>query len=169
MDHPRIKLTRDSVTQIAQLLAGEEDEQLKLDTLEGETDLFELVSLLLDTIDEIEGMISMLDLHIDERKLRKERMKVRVQQLKDTILSLMDSAAIKKVPLPQATVFISQRPGGWKLVVDPAELEDKFRNDETKTIARPNKEAIDEAVGQGILPKGILRTNGGPALNVRRK
>lgn len=133
--------------------------------LEGETDLFELISVLLDGIELAEAHIAGINYQIEQRRRRKALLEAKIQNLKDTIQSLMDTAGVKKIPLPEATVFISNRKGSWKLVDEEA-LPEKYVD--YVSVAKPNRERIAEAVKNNRTPSGVLLTNGGPVLNIRR-
>src|SRR6186713_2634696 len=115
MEHPRIKMTRDQVTLVTYLLDDSDDEQLKLDTLEGETDLFEVIGSLVAAIELAEGHLDMLAKQIEQRAVRAERYQRKIDQLKALIMSLMETAGVRKLPMAAATVFTSERKGSWKI------------------------------------------------------
>lgn len=169
MEHMKVKVTRDSVTQLMALLGEEDDERLKLDMLEAETPLFELVQLMLAGIEDDEGQMIALDAQIQLRANRKERAKIRIEQRKALIQSFLEQAGVKKLALPEATIWTSDRPGKVK-VVDLDALPEGF----FKLVPQPDKrvadpEAIEAAAQAGELPEGVQRTNGQTVLNVRRK
>jgi len=152
MDHPKVKMTRDQVTLLLQLTEPEDDEQLRLDMLEGETDLFELVSTLLD--------------QIEDRKRRAGRKERTIEQLRGIIGSLMETAGVRKLPLPQATVFTSSIKGTWK-VTDPSLLPKKFL--ERHLVTKPDRAKIAAAIDKtGELPSGVTMSNGYTSLTIRR-
>src|SRR6187397_881195 len=125
MEHPRIKMTRDQVTLVTYLLDDSDDEQLKLDTLEGETDLFEVVGSLIAAIELAEGHIGIMNEQIKQRADRADRYQRKIEQLKALIMSLMETAGVRKLPMAEATVFTSERKGSWK-ITDPDLLPKKF-------------------------------------------
>lgn len=142
------------------------DEQLKLSTLEGETELNEIVSLLLSLNEDDEGMIEQIKAQIDGRRERVERFKHRIETRKSTIVSLMDTAMLTKLPLPEATVSV--RTLGPRLKVTDADaLPDAFTI--PVTTRKPDMEAIEAAVEKGAVIPGVVMTNGGTSLTVRRK
>jgi hypothetical protein len=142
------------------------DEQLKLSTLEGETELCEIVSLLLASNEDDEGVIEALKAQIQARRDRIARMESRVDSRKKAIVSLMDTAMITKLPLPEATLSLRTLPGGPK-VVDVDALPSAFVTEEV--VRKPNTDAIDEAFERGETIPGVVGTNGGASLTVRRK
>lgn len=169
MDNPMIRVTRDAVTNLCALLGEDDDERLKLDMLEAETPLFDVVQLLLSGIEDDEGLIAALDVQIQLRINRKDRAKLRIEQRKALILSLMETAGVPKLPLPEATVWKSDRKGTLK-VTDLDALPEGFFTEEPQPPKRvPDKAAIEAAAEQGQLPDGVQRTNGQTVLNIRRR
>lgn len=167
MDHPRVKITRDAVTTIAALFSEEDDDQLKLDTLEGETDLFEFTSRLLARIEYEDGIIANLQHQIALREIRIARAANRITKIKELIISLMQSAKQTKLPLAEATVWISERPPTWRLV-DVNALPPHYRKKVTIVTFKPDKDKINAAFEKGTVLEGTTKTNGLTVLNVRR-
>jgi hypothetical protein len=142
------------------------DEQLKLSTLEDETELNEIVSALLAQNEDDEGMIEQIKIQIFDRKERIARFERRIESRKNAIISLMDTAQLTKLPLPEATVSLRTLQPRPK-VVDPDALPSAFT---IETIVRkPDTEAIAAAVERGASIPGVVLTNGGASLSVRRK
>lgn len=142
------------------------DEQLKLSTLEGETQLNEIVSALLAENEDDEGMIDAIKAQIVERRERIARFERRVESRKQAIVSLMDTAAITKLPLPEATVSLRTLPPKLK-VADEAALPETFTKAVTKRV--PDMKRIEDAWERGVRPEGVVLTNGSASLTVRRK
>jgi hypothetical protein len=140
------------------------DEQLKLSTLEGETELNEIVSLLLAENEDDEGNIQQVKEQIEKRRERIARFERRIDTRKNAIVSLMDTAQITKLPLPEATVTLrTLRPS--PKVADEEALPEAY----TRIIRKPDMDAIKAAFEQGIPIPGVVITNGGASLSVRRK
>jgi hypothetical protein len=143
------------------------DEQLKLSTLEGETELNELVSALLAENEDDEGNIGQVKEQIETRRERIARFERRIEARRNAIVSLMDTAQITKLPLPEATISLRTLQPRPK-VIDAEQLPDEFVTIET--IRRPNTDALKQAFEAGKpLPPGVVITNGGASLTVRRK
>lgn len=142
------------------------DEQFKLSTLEGETQLNEIVSELLAGNEDDEGMVAQIKEQIASRKERIDRFERRMEARRNAIVSLMDCAAITKLPLPEATVSLRTLPPRPK-VVDEEALPSAFTIEVTSR--KPDKEAIDAAIERGEQVPGVVMTNGGTSLSVRRK
>lgn len=159
----RVDLTRIQVAAIVTHLRDqfEDDEQLLLDTLEGETDLFEVARKLLDGMEADEGDKAALSEQIDARQTRKARADVRIKARREALAALMEAAHLDKLPLPEATVSlrkVSPKP----IVTDADALPDAF----VTLVRKPNLAAIKEAES---LPPGCALDNGGTSITVRRK
>lgn len=138
-----------------------DDEQLRLDTLEGETDLFELTGRLLDHIENDEGDKAKLASQIDDRQARKVRCEGRIKAQREAIQMLMETAGVDKLPLPEATV--SLRKVAPKLIVTDADaLPDAF----VSIVRKPDFAAIRAA---DCPVPGASLDNGGSSITIRRK
>jgi hypothetical protein len=170
MNYVAIKLAKTDIQRalsILELCPGLDlDEQLKLSTLEGESDLNEIVSALLAENEDDEGMIEAIKGQITVRRERIGRLENRIDARKRAITSLMDCARITKLPLPEATVSLRTLAPRPK-VVDAAMLPAAFTIEET--IRKPDNDAIEEAMNHGADIPGVVMTNGGSSLSVRRK
>lgn len=167
--HVEIKLAKAQIGNVLEALAhflSDDDEALKLDMLEGETSLNEIVSALLAANEDDEGTMANLDAQIDVRAARKERLGNRIEARKKAIGSLMDCARVTKLPLPEATLSLRTLQPRPK-VVDVNELPIGFYAD--KVVRQANLEAIKDAVERGATIPGVVMTNGGSSLTVRRK
>lgn len=142
------------------------DEQLKLSTLEGETELCEIVSALLAENEDDEGNIGQIKGQIETRRERIARFERRIEARKSAITSLMDTAQITKLALPEATVSLRTL-GSRVKVIDVDQLPSAFVIEET--IRKPDKDAIEVAMERGQSIPGVVMTNGGSSLSVRRK
>lgn len=144
----------------------EEDGQLWLDTLEGETDVFDVVSRLLGENEDDEGLIAALDAQIDTRAVRSQRAEARIARRKSAVLWIMQTCKLTTLPLPEATVSVRQTAA--KLVVnDPAAVPDKF----TTPNPKPSMDAIKAAFSPDTdnLPNWLRVEPARPSLAVRRK
>lgn len=162
-----IRLAKAQIGSVMEALARFlDDEALKLDMLEGETSLNEIVARLLADNEDDEGIITALDAQVDVRAIRKERIQNRIEARKKAIGYLMDCAQITKLHLPEATLSlrtIQPRPK----VVDTDELPADFVK--VTEVRKPDLEAITNAVERGETIPGVVMTNGGSSLTVRRK
>jgi hypothetical protein len=159
----RLDLTKMQVGAVATMLRDQlgEDERAYLDTLEGETDLFEWVRKLLDRIEADEGDQKVLAEQISDRTLRKQRAELRVETNREAIKALMECARVDKLTLPEATLSIRDV-APKAIVTDDSAVPDEFR----RITRKPDMAAIKAAESQ--IP-GVSYDNGGTSLTVRRK
>lgn len=164
----RMDLTLIQVEAIRNHLADqfEDDERLLLDTLEGETDAFELVKRLLDGIERDEGDAAALTEQMASRKARRDRCEARIEARREAIMALMQCAKLDKLPLAEATVSLRTLPA--KIVVnDPASVPEEY----TKANPKPDLEKIKAAFSPAndTLPNWLRVEPARPSITVRRK
>jgi hypothetical protein len=166
--HVAIKTTKVDIRRALAILELcpdlELDEQLKLSTLEGETELNEIVSLLLAENEDDEGNIDQIKAQIETRRERIARFERRIETRRNAIVSLMDTAMLTKLPLAEATVSLRTLKASPK-VTD----EEAVPDDYCKFVRKPDMEKIRAAFERGQPISGVTITNGGSSLSVRRK
>lgn len=158
----RYDLTAQQIANVMAMLP-DDDEQLRADTVEGETDLHEFVARILAWIEEDEGDVNALDAQIDVRKLRQDRAKARIAKKRDMIQSLMEMAKLDKLALPEATVSI--REIAPKVIFPQPDLVPDAYCKFDRKLDREKLKAVDPS----NLPGWATMDNGGRSLNVRRK
>jgi hypothetical protein len=140
------------------------DEQLKLSTLEGETQLTEIVSILLAENEDDEGNIGQIKGQIETRRERIARFERRIDTRRNAIVSLMDTAQITKLPLPEATISLRTLGCRPKVSIEEA-VPDEF----CKFVRKPDMKLIEDALERGETIPGVILTNGSASLTIRRK
>jgi len=164
----RLDLTKLQVGAVAAMLHDvlNEDERLYLDTLEGETDLYELVRKLLEQIEHDEGIQSQLAEQISDRLARKSRAAERVKHNREAIMALLECASLDKLTLAEATVSVRETKP--RLAVnDPEAVPEDF----VTLTPKPTMEAIKLAFSPDdeTLPNWLRVEPAKPSLTVRRK
>lgn len=162
----RVDLTKMQVAAIVTMLRddlGEDDDALKLDTLEGETNLFEISSRILNQIENEEGVKAALVSQIQDRNERKARAEKRIETYRLGLRSLMEAAELDKLPLPEATVTL-RKVAPKAIVTDETLLPDAL----CKITRKPDMAAIKAIPDPAALP-GISLDNGGISLTIRRR
>jgi hypothetical protein len=162
----RLDLTRIQIEAVAAMLADalEDDERAYLDTLEGETDLYEWVRRLLERIEEDQGVIAALSEQMADRQARKLRAADRVAANREAIMALLGCAKLDKLALPEATISIRDVPP--KVIVsDEAAVPDEL----CRFKRSPDMAAIKAEMESGRAVSGVSRDNGGRTLTIRRK
>jgi hypothetical protein len=162
----RLDLAKIQVGAVAAMLHDvlTEDERLYLDTLEGETDLYELVRKLLAQVEEDEGVQAILAEQIADRTARKQRAGERVKHNREAIMALIQCANLDKLTLPEATLSVRAVPPK-AIVTDEAAVPDEL----CKFTRKPDLTAIKAEVEAGAVVPGVSLDNGGNSLTIRRK
>ena len=159
----RIDIAKQQVSSVMLALGDElgDDERLKLDTLEGETNLYEIVRSMLNGIEEDEGIQAALAEQIADRAARKKAAGHRVEARREAIQALMDCAQLDKLTLPEATLSIRKVPAK-RIVTDADKIPPEFM----QLIAKPDLAKI-KASDRAI--EGTAMDNGGVSITIRRK
>jgi hypothetical protein len=150
-----------------QLLADDPDldEETLADTLEGLTDLHEIIATILRAALTDEALASGLKARICDMQERQERLIERATKRRQIAREAMIEAAIKKITAPDLTVTL--RPGTPGLTII-----DETAIPETYWEARPprlNRQALLADLKQGQIISGALLSNLQPVISVRTK
>jgi hypothetical protein len=141
-----------------------EDEILRADMIEGETDAFELLDRIVAQINEaaiLAGGTATLVSELDARLKRYER---RQAALRELAFKVMQAADLKKAERPAAT--LSVRAGTPKVVITD---EDAVTDDYCRFKREPDKTAIKAVLAAGGYVHGAMLSNGEPSLSIRVK
>jgi hypothetical protein len=160
-----LKYIQDEIT--ALLLAHpelDEDEVLRRDSIEGETGAFEFLSEIVRKIGATAAIASGTADYIGELQERKQRLDRREYALRALIFKVMNTAEIKKVELPEATLSI--RSGVPKVViVNEHELPIEFM----RIKKEPDKSLIKAALVANQNVYGAVLSNSEAVLSIRTK
>ena len=141
-----------------------DDEMLRIDTLEGVTDLHELASLIVCAVGDARTLYDGTDLRLAELKARRDRFEMRGEFLRALLLKIMQHAEIKKLELPIATLSVRQ--GSQQL---RGEISDELPDDLCRITREPNKVKIKELLVSGAAVPGFTLSNAPPSLAVHVK
>lgn len=86
----------------------EDDDDLRADTFEAETDLHSLISRALRIRHEASAHEEGLSLYLSHLTARRDRFRRKGELMKAFIQSLMDAAGQDKITLPEATIFVTK-------------------------------------------------------------
>lgn len=163
----RYDITKIQVEAIVTMLRdefAEDDERLLLDTLEGETDLFEMTGKLLGWIEQDEGAVTALKAQVDDRTERRRRFEARIAAKRDAVMALLDCAGLDKLQLPEATISVRA------LAPKPIVANEEALPDEYCRVKRtPDMAAIKAGLEAGATVPGVTLDNGGRSITIRRK
>lgn len=168
MNAPRFDLTSIQVANVMDMLAAvgvDDDDRLVIDTLEGETDLFAMLSKLLAQIEDDEGTVAALKDQIEARRFRIASAEARIARGRAMVGKLMDFAQQDKIVLPEAT--LSRRTVNAKLDILN---KDAVPQDLCAVKYTPDMAAIGAAYADAeTLPNWLTRTPETKSITVRRK
>jgi len=134
------------------------------DTLEGLTDLNELICYIIRSCEDDEAMIVGLKERVKEFQDRLSRLQLRVDKKRDSVAAVMERAELKKITAPEFTISLRTISGKLK-VVDDDKLPEKY----WKVRREPDKTAINAADKSGEEVPGTVRGNGYVSITVRKK
>jgi len=142
-----------------------EDDESWLASLESETDFTDLLTNIVERIDDTKAMVVGTKDRFEELKARKDRFEHRIEMLRGLLFNLMQAADVAKVELPIAT--LSLRAGQQQLIgePDPFFLPEHFR----KTVVTADRTKIKEALKAGESVEGCELSNSPPSLSIRVK
>ena len=142
-----------------------DDDVLRADMLDGATDIREVVGGLARMLGEIKSLAGGLHSYIVDLTERRARYGRRQEFVRDLIFKIMESANLKKLELPDATLSMRNNPPHVVGDADPMFLADSLC-----IIKRtPNRTAIKEALEAGQEVPGFALSNAAPSLMVKVK
>lgn len=160
----QIQEARNSVTALlAEFPELADDEQLRADAIEGETQLFDVIRRLVIEANVAEGKMEGVGHTISTMRLRMSRLTAQEERIRALILSLMQTAGLRKLPLPEATVSVVElKPQPVK-----PETADGLDDEFVRVKREPDMAAIRAAIKCGRDVPGIAMSNGGVSLQIR--
>ena len=142
-----------------------EDEQLRHDMIDGETEAFTLLSILVRRIGTTKALVASLAAYAKELGERSDRLSARVDAYRSITTKLMGHAKLRKAELPEATLTIS--PGRRKvLITDESQIPDPMMR---QRAPEPDKEALQEVLKAGVVMGGVELSNAEDVLTIRTK
>lgn len=141
-----------------------EDEILRADVLEGQTDLSSIMKELLNELDRANAMITGINERANQLNARKARFERHVEGIRSLIETIMNRADLPKLMLPEATLSVGYRKPS-PFVVD----EDALPETCVKTIRKADMASIKALVENGQMPAGVAMSNGKNYLTIRFK
>jgi hypothetical protein len=142
-----------------------EDEMLRIDMLDGETDIRRVMTSLFHDVDDNKSKIVAITVRLQELSARRERFGRRVDFLRQLMLKILQSAELSKIELAEAT--LSQRAVAPQVI---GELDvDALPDDLVKVTRAPDKTKIREALLAHREVPGLALSNSPPTLVVNVK
>jgi len=141
------------------------DEETLADTLEGITDLHEILAQIVRAALTDEAMASGLQQRMGVMAERLDRLHFRAAKRREIARDVMVEAEIKKVTAPDLTLLV--RPGTPALVVtDESAVPAEFWEPREPRL---NRQRLLAEVKQGVAVQGVQLSNPQPVLTVRTK
>ncbi len=154
--------------EIARLLEANpelaEDDLLRADMLEGETDINRVISKALNERQDACSMVEAIKRREDDLRIRRVRFERKAEAIKGLIQSVMYAAELDKITLPEATLSIRQ-PLPKVEVTDAEQLPQGFFKLERKA----DKTALKQALMSGEEIPGAELALGDETLSIRVK
>jgi len=141
-----------------------EDEVLRADMIEGNTDAVEFMRELERRRRETMVMLAGLETVLIDLERRSNRYIRRNESIKKLMRIVLDAADLRKVELPEATITI--RNGVPKVIVL---VEDDVPDSYWRVHREPNKQLIMAALKGGTNVPGAVLSNSEPQLTIRIK
>lgn len=148
------------VVETLRALDVDESDQAWIDSIEGETELFEVCGRIVSRIGDLDTYDAAIKDRMACMKARADRFKGQSQSLRGALMTLMDACGQKKLELPEATLSVSQRKPK-RVVTDETRIPEAF----WRVKREIDKTAINAA--DGDVP-GTEFDNGGASLTIRR-
>jgi Siphovirus Gp157 len=146
-------------------LEPELDEQTLADTVEGLTDLYEILAAVAREALSDEAMALGLQHRIDAMGKRLDRLTYRAAQRREIVRDVMVESEIKQVAAPDLT--LSVRPGNPSVtVIDEAAIPEDFFETQKPRL---NRQKLLGALKLGADVQGAQLSNPAPVLTVRTK
>ncbi len=152
-------------------LSATDDAELVAGTIEGQTDLLEVIGWALDEIDAIEVLVVGLGLKIVTFTERRDLLRKRAERMRAMIEQAMMTTELEKLRLDTATLSLRKVPP--KLVVDDeALIPSRFFTPVPTPAPKLDKKGLAEAIKTNESDKpipGAYLDNGSTTLAIRRK
>ena len=142
-----------------------EDEMLRADMLDGETNIYGVLMSLFQATDNNKFMLDAITGRVQQLAGRKARFARRIEFLRGLMLQVLQTADLKKVELPEAT--LSQRATQPQIVGEP-DVE-QLPNDLLKITIEPDRTKIRAALLDHRELPGLSLSNAAPTLAINVK
>lgn len=140
-----------------------DDDALREDTIEGQTDLKELISEAIDMAEDMEDMSDVIAKRIEALKARKARMENKAEMIRAAVASALGAVNLRTMRLPAATLTLKATPP--KVIIsEESEIPSQFWKPQPPKL---DKKALAEALKNGPVA-GATLSNGGTTIQIKR-
>jgi hypothetical protein len=151
---------------LAQYPELQDDEDLRADMLEGETRITEILTALNRYREDTRALADGSQQRMDELLARKKRLGLRVEFIGKLMQTILATAQIRKIELPEVTLSIRENP--QSLQIDEGSIAE-LPDDLIRTKVEPDRKKIREAIVEGRNVPGCVLLDASPSLMVRVK
>lgn len=144
-------------------ILGDDDSDAFWDSLDGETNVLDVLDALLAQLDEAEAFEAAAKQMAERYALRAKRMDEKQAGIKRVLGSILDATGQRKVARPLATVSRT-RPHVSVLITDPESVPSQL----CRVTRSPDKTAIKAQIEAGETVPGAELQAGAPGVAVRR-
>lgn len=142
------------------------DEETYLDTLDGETDILDLLDSELAAMQSDEALAEAIKAREADLKTRRERIEMRAEAHRRNLKLVLQHASLPKAERPLATV--SLRPGSLSVrIVNEADIPSQLMRE--KITRSPDKAAIKAQIEAGETVPGAILERSDETVSVRVK
>ena len=158
------ELTNDLTDILVRFPELADDEDLRADVLEGETDLHAVLERLHEIEINAEIMMNGIAQRANDLRDRKARYEHKAEVARAMMRKVLSRADLTKVELPEATISVQS--GRDSVHIDDP---DAVPSQLCKTTVTPDKAAIKKALQQGELVPGAVLVRSSDTISIRRK
>jgi len=160
-----MKINTPLIQQVADQLAEfRDDDDAFWDTLDGETDVLDLMDRCLASMQEDEALVGAIKAQIDDLRKRHDRIARRADAWRRSLGVILASAGMKKAERPRGTVNV--RPGNLSVrILNEDEVPSQLMRE--KISRAPDKAAIKSQIEAGEDVPGCTLERGSDIVSVR--
>lgn len=143
-----------------------EDENLRADMIDGETEATAILSRIVNRMQEAEAMVAAIIKRKNDLDARAARFDRQADAMRSLAFRIMQAANLRKMPLPEATLSIRVNPPSV-VINDESQIPAEFTI--TKTETRVDRAKLKEALKDGATVPGACLSNGSETISIRVK
>lgn len=144
------------------------DDQTLADTLEGESNLDELLIAVMRSAETDEMLVAGIKARAEELAERRKRLEQRIEAKRGIVLRTMERASMKPIEAPDFTLSLRRTPAAV-VITDESLLPAAFLRTPEPPAPQPDKKAIADALKAKQDVPGAVLSNGGVSLSIRRR
>lgn len=141
-----------------------DDEDVRAVTIEGETNLFEVVDKAVARLTDLDGMVAGCEVAIGAIAGRKARFERQQERIRRELQTVMAELGLQKMERPVATLSLRKASPSLQ-VIDEAKVPPEFWRTKIEKVL--DKRLINTALKEGAEVPGCTLKNGEPVLSIR--